>query len=367
MVDMRVEKLADLAVNYSADIRANQEVFIVASPLSFPLVEQIYKHVLLAGAYPSVIFHDQRLNDVEFLYAQEHQLEYISPISKHAIEEADVLIRIKSERNPKHLANVNLNKITKKVAAQGVISDIMTERVKRGELFWTFLPFPTESMAQEASMSLLQYEDFVYEACFVSERDPKKKWKSLSKMQEKIVTYLNRKSELRYVGEDTDITFWVKGRTWLNADGKKNLPDGEVFTGPIEDSAEGIVRFTFPAIYSGNEVEDVRLMFKNGVVIEAKAKRGEEFLNHMLKIDDGSSKVGEVAIGTNYEITRFTKDMLFDEKMGGTIHIALGRGIPETGSTNKSAIHWDMLKDMKQGGRIYADGELFYENGSFLI
>lgn len=367
MTDTRIEKLADLTINYSVEVKETQEVFIMGSPLSSPLVEQLYKHVLLAGGYPSVIYQDQRLDDIQYLYGEDHQIEYIPPVLRHAVQKADILIRIKAERNPKHLADINPEKVAKNVASRRELTDIMTERIKKGELSWTLLPFPTDSMAQEASMSLFEYEEFVYKSCFVHTADPKAEWKRVSHMQEKIVNYLKKKSEIHIVGEDTDITFQVQGRTWVNACGNKNMPDGEVFTGPLEDSAEGTIRFTFPAIYKGKEVEDIKLTFENGIVTDAKARKGEEFLNKLIALDEGSSKVGEVAVGTNYQITRFTKDMLFDEKMGGTIHVALGRGIPETGSENRSAIHWDMLKDMKKGGKIYADGELFYENGTFLI
>lgn len=367
MADIRIERLAELIVNYSVSAQRKQEIFIIGPTISYPLIEHLYKHVLLAEAYPSVIFLDERLDDIQFRYGKDHQLEHVSSLSKLSVEKADILIRVKSERNPKHLANVETGKIAKNVASRREISEIMSERIKKGELSWNLVPFPTESMAQEASMNLIDYEDFVYKACFAHADDPKKEWLKVSKLQQKIVDYLSKKSELRYVGEDTDITFAVKGRIWINADGKKNMPDGEVFTGPHEDSAEGTIRFTYPAIYSGNEVEDIRLTFKKGVVTEARARKGEDLLRQMVGLDDGSDKVGEVAIGTNYEVTRFTKDMLFDEKMGGTIHMALGRGIPETGSENMSAIHWDMLKDMRNGGKIFADGELFYENGKFLI
>ncbi len=367
MADIRVERLADLIANYSVQVKENQEVFIIGPFVSFPLVEQIYKYVLLAGAYPSVMFQDDRLTDAQFLFGKDHQLEHVPPLSRFTMQKADILIRVKAEKNPKHLANMVPEKIQKYMKPQIELSDIMTQRIKKGELAWTLLPFPTDSMAQEASMSLLEYQDFVYAACFANKEDPKKEWKKVSKMQERIVNYLEKKSELHIVGEDTDITFAAGGRTWINADGKKNMPDGEVFTGPHEDSAEGTIRFTFPAIFTGNEVEDIKLTFKKGVVTEARAKKGEEFLNSILKVDEGARKVGEVAIGTNYEITRFTKDILFDEKMGGTIHLAVGRSIAETGGEVTSAVHWDMLKDMKKGGKIFADGELFYENGKFLI
>ncbi|MBU7014787.1 MAG: aminopeptidase [Theionarchaea archaeon] len=367
MADIRMERLADLIVNYSVSAQKGQEIFIIGPTISYPMIEQLYKYVLLAKAYPTVIFLDERLDDIQFRYGEDHQLQHVPLLSRHAVEEADILIRVKAERNPRHLANVETGKIAKNVASRREISDIMSERIRKGELSWNLVPFPTESMAQEGSMNLMDYEDFVYKACFAHVDEPKKEWMKVSEHQQKIVDYLGRKSELRYVGEDTDITFAIKGRIWINADGKKNMPDGEVFTGPLEDSAEGTIRFTYPAIYSGNEVEDIRLTFKKGVVTEARARKGEELLRQMVGLDEGSNRVGEVAIGTNYEVTQFTKDMLFDEKMGGTIHMALGRGIPETGSEIMSAIHWDMLKDMRKGGKIFADGELFYENGKFLI
>lgn len=367
MTDTRVERLADLAVNYSAGVKKNQEVFIAGPVISLPLIEEIYKHVLYAGAYPTVIFREQQLDDIKFLYAQDHQLEHVPPVLKFIVQKADRLIRIKAERNPKHLASIDPKKIAKNAATQREITEIMADRIKKGEFNWTLYPFPTDSMAQEASMSFLEYQDFVFKTCFAHTKDPVKEWQKASEMQEKIVTYLNKRSEFHIIGEDTDLTFCAEGRKWINSDGKKNMPDGEVFTGPVEDSVEGEIRFTFPALYRGNEVEDVNLHFKKGVAVKAEAERGEAFLNHMIGIDEGSSKVGEIAIGTNYQVTRFTKDMLFDEKMGGTIHMALGRGLPETGSDNRSAIHWDILKDMRKSGKIYADDELFYENGKFLI
>ncbi|MDH5754859.1 MAG: aminopeptidase, partial [Candidatus Bathyarchaeota archaeon] len=228
------------------------------------------------------------------------------------------------------------------------------------------LPYPINAQAQEASMSLAEYEDFVYISCLVDKEDSISEWKKIHKQQEKICEFLNQVSEIRIVGEDTDLTFNVKGRKWINCSGKENMPDGEVFTGPIENSANGAIRFTFPGIVAGREVEDITITFRDGKVVKASAAKGDELLQQLLKID-GADRIGEAAIGTNYGITRFTKNMLFDEKMGGTIHIALGASIPESGGLNKSAIHWDILKDMKKDGEIYADRKLFYKNGKFLI
>ncbi len=215
-------------------------------------------------------------------------------------------------------------------------------------------------------MALAEYEDFVYSSCLVDKEDPIAEWKKIHQQQEKICDFLNQVDEIHITGEDTDLTFNVMSRKWINCSGKYNMPDGEVFTGPIENSANGTIRFTFPGIFSGREVEDITVTLKDGKVVKASAAKGDKLLQQLLKIE-GADHIGEAAIGTNYGITKFTKNMLFDEKMGGTIHMALGRSIPESGGLNKSAIHWDILKDMKKDGEIYADNKLFYKNGKFLI
>lgn len=215
-------------------------------------------------------------------------------------------------------------------------------------------------------MSLDEYAEFVFSCMRLNEEDPVAFWRHFSICQKKLCNRLNGVKKMRYVGQDTDLKFRCEGRNWVNCDGKNNFPDGEVFTGPVEDSVEGTIRFTYPGIFQGEEVEDIFLRFEKGKVIEARAAKGKKLLHKLLDTDEGARFVGEIAIGTNEHINRFTKNMLFDEKMGGTVHLAIGRGIPLSGSKNKSAIHWDMLKDMREGGKIYADGKLIYENGSFL-
>lgn len=216
-------------------------------------------------------------------------------------------------------------------------------------------------------MSLMEYEEFVYKACFLDKEDPVAAWRELSRNQEKVVSFLQGKSELHILGEDTDLTVSVKGRTWVNSDGRRNFPSGEVFTSPVETSAEGRIRFTYPGIYMGKEVEDITLTFEKGQAVEASAQKGDDLLQEMLNTDEGARRLGEVAIGTNYGITQFTKNILFDEKIGGTMHLAVGRSLPDAGGQNNSAIHWDLIKDMKRDSQIYADGELFYENGVFVF
>ena len=239
-------------------------------------------------------------------------------------------------------------------------------RQAEGKLKWVACPFPIIAQAQEANMSIDEYEDFVYKSCLTDKKYPLKEWKNIHKNQKKICEFLNKTSEIHIVGEDTDLTLNVKGRNWVNCSGKLNMPDGEVYTSPIEDSANGKIRFTFPGILTGREVKDIKLTFKDGKVVKASADKGDELLQQILKIN-GADHIGEIGIGTNYGITEFTKNILFDEKMGGTMHMALGASIPESGGVNKAAIHWDILKDMKKDGEIYAENRLFYKNGKFLI
>jgi len=365
MVDSRVEKLAKLCVHYSVDLKPKEKVLVQGSELAFPLINEIYKECLLSDAYPLIIPN----LDVQYTfykYAKEHQLEFVSPFVKFMVEKMDVSIGVWCQPNPKGLTNIDPSKIKMFRAARREIAETFNKRAAEGKLKWVGLPYPINAQAQEAAMSFAEYEDFVYSSCLVHKKDPIVEWKKISQQQERICEFLNKVGKIRMAGEDTDLTFNVEGRKWINSDGKRNMPSGEVFTAPIENSANGTMRFTYPGIYSGREVEDITLTFKDGKVVKASAVKGDELLQQLLKID-GADRIGEAAIGTNYGITKFTKNMLFDEKMGGTIHIALGNSYPETGGLNKSAIHWDILKDMKKDGEIYADGKLFYKDGKFLI
>jgi aminopeptidase len=365
MVDKRVEKLAKLCVHYSVDVKPKELVIIEGSDRAFPLINELYKECLLSDAYPQIM----PTLDVQytfFKYAKEHQLQFVSPLVKFLAENVDVRIAIFCDPNPKRLTNIDPAKMRMRAASMREITDIFYKREAEKKYRWTGLPFPIDAEAQEASMALPEYEDFVYTSCLVNKEDPIAEWTRIQREQEKFCNFLNQTQEIRVVGEDTDLTFNVKGRKWINCSGQKNMPDGEVFTAPIENSVNGTIRFTFPGIFLGREIEDIKLTFKEGRVAKASAAKGDELLQQLLKIE-GADRLGETAIGTNYEITRFTKSMLFDEKMGGTIHMALGLNpIPDTGGLNKSALHWGILKDMKKDGEIYADKKLFYKNGKFL-
>jgi len=269
--------------------------------------------------------------------------------------------------NTRCFTNIAADKFRLANLGSSAVKKIHAERIKCGDLVWSGSLFPARANAQEANMSLSEYEDFVYETCKINTADPIGEWQKVEEKQQKICNMLDKKKHIRIVSVDTDISMSVAGRKWVNCCGRVNLPDGEIFTGPVEDSVNGKIRFSFPGIIEGKEVEDIRLVFKDGKVVEATAGKGEDLLHALLATDEGATYVGEIAIGTNYQINRFTRHMLFDEKIGGTVHLAVGRSLPASLGKNESLIHWDMLCDMKGCGKIYADGELIYEQGKFLI
>lgn len=360
-----LKKYAKTLIEYSLSVKNNDLVVIQGYYEAMPLIEKCYEEVLRAGGHPHVYIRHQ-LDEVMLKKGNDKQLAYNNPISEAVIMNADKILNIGGSSNTKYLSGVDPKRIAYYRKSGKRLNELYMKRVDDKELDWSLCMYPTNSLAQEAGMSLKDYEDFVAGACLLNEEDPVMAWKKVSKDQEKIVEYLKGKETLRIVSEDTDIKMRVSGRIWINSDGRTNFPSGEVFTGPVEDSVEGEIRFSYPGIYAGQEIEDIRLTFKEGRVAKFSASKGEELLREIIKTDDGASMVGEVAIGTNYGIDRFTKNMLFDEKMGGTVHMALGKSYGKSGGKNVSAIHWDMLCDMKAGGEIYADGELFYKNGKFI-
>ena len=364
MSSFNPEKLAKLATEYCLPVSKGKKIGIMANVVASPLLQQLYKRVLLRGGHPVMQLSIDGLDEFFFAHANEEQLTFVSPFTKFFMSEIDGIISVFAETNLKSLSSVPAERIRKRRASQREVYDLYSKHLKIGGL--SIIPYPTLAFAQEAEMSLFEYEDFVAKACFLDKPDPVKEWKNLSKKQEKIVQLLNRAENVRFVGEDTDLRLNVKGRTWINCDGHINMPDGEIFTGPIEDSAQGQIRFTYPGIYAGREVMDITLTFKDGKVVKANAAKGEELLQQLLKTDEGASRIGEIAIGTNAGINRFTKSMLFDEKMGHCIHLALGRSIAMSGGKNQSSIHWDILKDMRKG-EIHADKKLIYEKGKFVI
>ena len=364
------ERLAILATDYCVPVSEGKKIGIVGNAATASLIQQLYKHILLKGGHPILYLRPQDFDGLEellFTYGTEKQITFVSPFTRFFYSEIDAVIQIFAETNTKRLSNVPPNRLKQNAASQREIVDIRAKRLlKPGGL--AIIPYPTEALAQEAEMSLFEYQDFVAKACFLDKQDPAKEWKELSTIQENIVKRLNKAKNMRFVGLDTDLRLSVEGRRWFSCDGHVNMPDGEIFTSPIENSAEGQIRFTYPGIEMGREVVDITLTFKSGEVVGARAEKGEEFLKEIIKTDEGARRIGEIAVGTNIGIDRFTKNMLFDEKMGHCIHLALGLApIPEeTGGKNQSSIHWDLLKDMRTG-EIYADNELVYQKGKFVL
>jgi aminopeptidase len=366
MNDLRVERLADLIVDYSLGLREEQVFRIDALDVAAPLGLALYHGALRVGAHPYANIGLAGLLEALLRDASDEQLTYISPLQWEEIEGLDALVTIWSEVNTRALSRVPPDRHAAYIAAQRRLSNRRWERISRGEMSWCGTLFPTNAHAQEAEMSLSEYEDFVFAACHVHEDDPASHWRTVSAELEARALELARVSDLRVVGPDTDLRLGVEGRSWLAADGRYNLPDGEVFTSPVETETEGEIRYTFPALYHGREVEDVRLRFEEGRVVHAEASRGDDYLQSLLAMDDGARVLGEVAFGLNYEIDRFTRNILFDEKIGGTMHFALGSGFPQTGGENTSGLHWDMICDLRREGEVYADGELVWKGGRFL-
>ncbi len=306
-------------------------------------------------------------DEMYLTYAKDTQLDFVPTFYKLAYEQFEGRIRIHSATNTKGTSNIDPNKIQRRGKATSVITEAQFRRGGAGEFKWVTTLYPTEAYAQDASMSLKEYEDFVFGAVHTSEDDPIAFWKSVEQKQQSAVDFMKGKSQVILRGPNVDLTLSVKGRTFMNSFGTFNMPDGEIYTGPVEDSVNGWVKFTYPANYGGTSVEGAELTFSNGRVETAKAEKNQDFLLKTLESDAGSRHLGEFAIGTNFDIQQFTGNILFDEKIGGSFHMALGAGYPETGSKNKSSIHWDMICDMRTDSEILVDGELFYKNGQFVF
>ena len=367
MQDPRLAKLAKVLVHYSTSVRPGDLVRLTGPPVSRPLLVALYREVLQAGGHPYVTMAPDECAAARLAEGTEEQLLYENPIAQFEIEHIDVSISIWGEDNTKALTSADPARQALVSQARKRVLKTFMQRYEQGALRWCGTQFPCHAAAQDAERSLEEYEEFVFHAGLLHLDDPAAQWQQVSQRQQRVVDYLNGKSAIRFVTpQGTDLKLGVAGRRWINCDGHENFPDGEVFTGPIEDATEGVVCYSFPAVHGGREVDQIRLRFQNGRVVDAAASKGEAFLLAMLDQDAGARTLGEIAIGTNYSIVEYTKNTLFDEKIGGTFHAALGAAYPETGGRNESGLHWDMVCDLRQGGRIFVDGELISENGRFL-
>ncbi|GAA0179225.1 aminopeptidase [Clostridium sediminicola] len=366
MSNTLLKKLAKLLVNYSTGVKEGDFVLVQSNEIAEPWMVAVVEEAIKAGAHVETLLDSQDSTVAKLRYSSDEQLLQESYIQKIALEKADVWLTAWGTKNTRANSNIDSEKIRLKAKGASSWRKVYSEKTGDGSLRWCGTQFPTCADAQEASMSLAEYEEFVYGAGLLELEDPVEEWKKISKYQEIWVKYLDTKKELHIVSEGTDLKVNIENRKWINCDGKVNFPDGEIFTSPVEDGVNGNITFSFPGIYEGKEIEGIKMEIKDGEVISASADKGEDLLKSLLKTDEGAKRFGEVAIGTNYGIKKFTRNMLFDEKIGGTVHLAIGDSMPEAGGENKSTIHWDMLCDMRENGKIYADGELFYKNGKFI-
>lgn len=367
MKDARIDKLADMLVTYSIDVQPGQKIMIHGEMGGEPLMAAIMRKCLQVGAYPFVIPYTTDYFESMFRYATPDMFAGIFEPYKHLVETYDARIRILGEQNTREASQFDPELVSKFYAESGKITRIMLDREMKGEMKWVMSLFPTQAYAQDANMSLTDYEDFVYSACMPDPDDPAGYWRKVEARQAKAIRWLKGKKSVHVTAPGTDLTLSIDGRPFVNCASHINVPDGEIFTSPVENSANGYVQYTYPTLYEGFEVDKVHLEFKDGKVIKASAEKNEDFLLKKLDTDTGSRFLGEFAIGTNEGIDRFTGQILFDEKIGGSFHMALGHGYPESLSENDSSVHWDMICDLRDGGEITVDGELFYKNGAFVI
>ncbi|MDQ5828450.1 MAG: aminopeptidase [Actinomycetota bacterium] len=360
MRDERLKKLARVLVDYSVEAGEGEQILVAGGAAAEPLTKEVYTRLLQTGAVPIPQVALQGLQELFFEHAKDIHYEKTPPITRSVYEAADAVISIMAPHNTRALAGVDPAKQRALGKRDKALQDLILSKDR-----WALTLFPTQALAQESEMGLEAYEDFAFEAMGLDEEDPARFWREKAEEQGRLIERLEVAREVRIVGPETDLTLSVAGRKFLNGDGKHNMPCGEVFTGPVEDSANGSIYFGIPVAVAGREVSGVRLRFEGGRVVEASAEKGEEYLHAMLDADEGARYLGEIGIGTNYGIRRATKNILFDEKLGGTVHLAVGRSYEKTGGKNDSSVHWDLICDLREGGELYADGEVLQKDGKF--
>jgi len=356
-VDLRTKKLAQLAVEYSVSAKRGEKVIISGGTEAMDFMAELYKAVILIGAHPIVRVNLPNVSDFFYKYANKEQIEFFPKYWMDTVKAADCYIGISSGLNTRELTNVDSRKIAARNRVVHPISDYIVNT--RDKIRRVSIAYPCQALAQDAEMSLAEYEDFVYGACLID-------WVKTGKRLDKINKAFEKGKDTWLVGENVDLKFSIKGKNCVADKGEENMPGGEIFMAPVRESLNGWIKFEYPAIRSGKEVTDVYLKFANGRVVEAKASKNEDFLREMLATDKNSSYVGEFGIGCNPKINKFTKDLLFDEKINGTIHLALGMAYKQNGGGNDSALHWDIVKDMRKA-KIILDGKAVQEKGVWKI
>ena len=367
MRDPRAESLAKILVGYSTKVKAGETVSIDGEVGAEPLLRAVYEEVLKAGAHPILNVSLDGLAAAYYEHANDDQLTWISPFTEWMAENVDVRIGIGASANTRELSAVPPERQTRRQTATGKLLARMMDRSAAGDFRWCYTLYPTNAYASEAEMSLRDYEDFYFGACLATDDEPLTAWQRASAETERLAEWIEGHEEVRVTAPGTDIRLGIVGRKFIPCTGEHNMPDGEFFTGPVEDSVEGEVTFHLPAVIAGREVSGVRLRFESGKVVDASAERGEEFLVQLLDTDEGARRLGELGIGTNYAIARGTLEVLLDEKIGGTVHMAVGRSYPESGGVNESAVHTDLVCDLRRGGKIEVDGKDFQMDGKFVV
>jgi aminopeptidase len=365
--DPRLDRLGELIAGYSLDLRPGQVVRIEGDDVAEDVLYALYRAALRRGANAYLEVGLDRLAELMVVQANDEQLVYVPQLDWDELEQLEAVATVWGEPNTRAFTNADPDRYQSYLSARRALSKRGWERIAAGELRWCGTLAPVEAYAQDAEMSLEEYEDFFFGACHVTGNDdPVVHWRGVSESLAGHAALLEQVRELRVLGPDTDLTVGVAGRKWQCADGRTNMPDGEVFTSPLESETRGAIRFGFPGVFEGREVAGVRLRFEDGRVVSSDASRGGDFLARLLRMDDGAAVLGELAFGLNYEIDRFTRNILFDEKIGGTIHVALGSSFAELGGLNESKLHWDLICDLRNEGEVYADGELIWRAGRFL-
>ena len=367
MRDARYDKLAELVLDHSLRLQPGEVLRIEGdAAAAAPLVVPLHREAIKRGAHAYTALDLGGLKEILVAHGSDEQLDFVSPMELREMDAIDASITVWSESNTRSFTRADTDRRQRQLTAQRQVAIRRRDRIASGEHRWCGTLSPTEGHAQDADMSLEDYEDFVFRACHVLDDDPVGHWRQVGDRLQARAEELGSVRELRIVGEDTDLTVVVEGRTWRAAYGRQNVPDGEVYTSPVETGANGTIRFGFPAVFGGREIDDARLVLENGRVVAAEAAGGEEYLRSLLELDEGASGIGEIAFGLNYEIDRFTRNILFDEKIGGTMHMALGMGFEALGGQNRSALHLDLICDLRREGEVYADGELVWRSGQFL-
>lgn len=365
-MDPRVQKLAEILVHHSARITPGDRVAIEATTAAEPLVRALYREILTAGAYPYPLLKIPQQDRELLSYGNDDQVGHVDQLRHQAYQKFESRIRIYSSTNPQELNDFSSSKQALFNQSKSPILKTQLERGAQDLFKWVTTLYPTQAYADQAGMDLEEFQDFVYSACLADQEDPIQRWHEIKENQAARLNLFQGHDRVKLTGPDIDLELSVKGRKFINCYGINNMPDGEIFTGPVETSLNGWVRYSYPAVYSGVMVKGVELEFQEGRVVRAQAEEQEDYLLKLLDSDPGARYAGEFAVGTNTQIQRFTGNILFDEKIGGSIHIALGSGYPETGSANQSAIHWDMICDMRKESTIEVDGSPIYQNGEFV-